>query len=268
MDVIKKGSRKERAVILLQALLSEADLLETIDGVFGPGTDRAVKAFQAQNGLVVDGIVGQKTWTTLFALFPGLLQRLKAKYLQEEDMVHAARDLGVELAAIKAVNEVESAGPGFIVEEPVILFEGHVFWKELARKGIDPALHRHGNEHILYPKWTTSHYSGGRGEYRRLEAAKKIDEEAALRSASWGIFQVMGFNAEELGYRDVFDFVDSMFRHEREHLKAFCAYIRTHDLVHALQVKDWRAFAKGYNGPLYEKNRYHTRLARAYERYT
>lgn len=37
-----------------------------IDGIYGPYTERAVKAFQTKNGLEVDGIVGVKTATALF----------------------------------------------------------------------------------------------------------------------------------------------------------------------------------------------------------
>jgi len=34
-------------------------------GSFGAATEKAVKEFQKQNGLVVDGIVGEKTWGSL-----------------------------------------------------------------------------------------------------------------------------------------------------------------------------------------------------------
>ena len=53
--ILKEGSRGQEVVELQQALEVEAD------GVFGPGTRAAVEAFQAENGLVVDGIVGPKT---------------------------------------------------------------------------------------------------------------------------------------------------------------------------------------------------------------
>ncbi len=37
----------------------------TVDGIFGPGTETAVKRFQRDNGLVADGIVGPRTWAAL-----------------------------------------------------------------------------------------------------------------------------------------------------------------------------------------------------------
>lgn len=50
----------------LQEKLKAADLAITVaDGVFGAGTDKAVKEFQASKGLVVDGIAGAETMKQL-----------------------------------------------------------------------------------------------------------------------------------------------------------------------------------------------------------
>ena len=38
---------------------------DSVDGVFGPETEQAVKDFQQSNGLVVDGIVGPITWSKI-----------------------------------------------------------------------------------------------------------------------------------------------------------------------------------------------------------
>lgn len=59
MQTIKAGCRGND-VVTLQKKLSLYP-----DGIFGPITEEAVKVFQKNNGLVVDGIVGPKTWAIL-----------------------------------------------------------------------------------------------------------------------------------------------------------------------------------------------------------
>lgn len=57
---------REAEVANLQGhLRSGGHYFGSIDGIFGPGTDNAVRTFQADAGLKVDGIVGRKTWTAL-----------------------------------------------------------------------------------------------------------------------------------------------------------------------------------------------------------
>ena len=60
--VLRKGCRGDE-VKRLQRLLGFAE--KDIDGIFGSNTEKAVRAFQAQNSLVPDGIVGEKTWAAL-----------------------------------------------------------------------------------------------------------------------------------------------------------------------------------------------------------
>jgi peptidoglycan hydrolase-like protein with peptidoglycan-binding domain len=50
---------------LQRALRRTPDLGIAVDGVFGPGTEAAVKDFQQGSGLTADGIVGPQTWAAL-----------------------------------------------------------------------------------------------------------------------------------------------------------------------------------------------------------
>lgn len=61
---LRKGD-KGADVKTLQTLLTKAGYTVAIDGIFGNNTYEAVKAYQAERGLMVDGVVGKKTWSTL-----------------------------------------------------------------------------------------------------------------------------------------------------------------------------------------------------------
>lgn len=62
--LISQGHRAH-PVPSLQYLLRARGHGVTVDGIFGPRTDAAVRAFQQGRGLAVDGIVGPNTWTAL-----------------------------------------------------------------------------------------------------------------------------------------------------------------------------------------------------------
>lgn len=261
-------------VSFLQELLSKLGYTVPTTGNFDEMTAAAVKSFQQKNNLVVDGEVGIKTWTLLMSQSQPA-DEIGGKFLSEQDLKDFALRYGVELAAIKAVNEVESSGKGFFVDgRPKILFEGHVFWKELTARGIDPrTLSNASNSDVLYPKWTKVHYQVGVKEYIRLEKAATISSdprvrEAALASTSWGSYQIMGFHAIKLGYSSVGEFAEEMKKHERNHLEAFGKYLSTFGCLAHLKSKDWAKFAKCYNGPGFAQNKYDEKLAKAYLKYS
>lgn len=188
--------------------------------------------------------------------------------IKEKDFKEVAERYNIEVATIKAVYEVESDGDAFLSDgSPKILFEGHVFWRQLEVKGIDPKDHVQGNEDILYKKWTRKFYKGGIAEYDRLKRAMQIDKEAALRSASWGSFQIMGYHAESLEFQDVFDFYYTLRTGEFQNLQMFIKFCEANNLSRHLRSKNWTAFAKGYNGPGYAQNQYDIKLEKAYNKF-
>lgn len=191
------------------------------------------------------------------------------KRLTNNDFIEVAKTLNCEVAALKAVQQVETGGRGgfFANGKPAILFEGHIFWRELKKRGIEPQEHVKGNEDILYPKWEKGHYKGGVAEYERLEKARQINKEAADASASWGMFQIMGFNYASCGVDSVKTFVEMMEENERKQLELTAKFIKNNGMLPALQKKDWETFARKYNGPGYAQNKYDEKLQSFYLKY-
>lgn len=259
MIVLRHGDHGE-AVGLLQQRLQRAGYAVPRTNLFDAATERAVMALQEQNNLVVDGIYGPKS-------FMALVGSSQPRHLSAADLERAADQLGVPLATVRAVNEVESRGQGFLEDgRPAILFERHKFYERLQEHGIDPAPIAAKFPNLCNPE--AGGYQGGAAEYARLEHAKQIHLVAAYESASWGAFQVMGYHWQALGYASAIDFVTRMYENEAAHLDAFVRYVVHCGLVAPLKARKWAQFAKGYNGPAYARNLYDAKLAQAYEKYS
>lgn len=262
MKTVSDNSAGKETVTTLQQMLIRHGFALAADGVFGNGTRQAVMEFQHRHGLTADGIAGYRTWEALF-----FADRGDGMELTEKDLELTARLLDVEPAALKAVKTVESGKYGgfFAPGKPVILFEGHIFWQQLKKRGISPERHTAGNENILYPHWSSKHYAGGMKEYDRLEKARAIHREAADASASWGMFQIMGFNYAACGEKSVAGFVGMMHKSELHQLLLSARFMKSAGMLPYLQRKDWAGFASRYNGPGYAQNSYHIRLKKAYD---
>lgn len=188
--------------------------------------------------------------------------------ITEESFTVCAKDINCDIAAIKAVAEVESGGEGFLPNgKPTILFEPHIFWKQLKILGLDVNLliHTHPEyKDILYPVWGTLPYGSKVSQYDRLARASAINRQAALKSASWGKFQIMGFNYNLCNCVDLQSFINAMYKDEDSHLRLFTKYIKATNLDDELMHLDWAGFARGYNGASYTKNNYDKKLKAAY----
>ena len=183
--------------------------------------------------------------------------------LREGDVETVAGYLGCELAVLRAVMQVESNGKAFHSDgRPIILNEPHVFYREL-RAG--PLRDQAVSAGLAYKKWKTKPYLKTQAErYAWLDQAVAIDRSAALRSCSWGLGQVMGFNHRTCGFDSAEAFVKAMMHSEAAQLFVIARFIVGNKLQKHLRNKDWAQFAKGYNGSGYATHGYHTRLAQAY----
>jgi len=186
-----------------------------------------------------------------------------APAIDDDDRVAAARKLGVTLKHIRMIEKVESAGRSFDdVGRPVILPEPHVFHR--LTEG------RFGVTAFSYPKWGTMPYpSTYDARWKVLADMAERDEAAALQSASWGLFQVMGFHWKVCGYESPYAFAAGMAGNEDDHLEAMVGFVDAENLEDDLLAcraddpESCRPFARGYNGAGYAKNNYHIKMAAA-----
>lgn len=260
MGILKLGS-KGLEVKNLQTSLNKIGFNLVVDGDFGKATDNAVRAVQGGAGLVIDGIAGPKT---MYAIRNA--GDAHQDHLTEQDLIEAAQQLGVDLASVKAVNQVESRGTGFTKTGKLkVLFERHIMYKKLLAKFGE------GKANALYQLYPTlvnpsaGGYTGGDAELQRLQAAIAIDEDCAYESASYGLYQIMGFNCLVCEYPNAKEMFNAFLAGESVQLQAFVKFIKADaGLWKALKNKDWVDFARRYNGPAFAKNQYDVKLASAY----
>lgn len=175
------------------------------------------------------------------------LEMADSEVIDDSDYAQAAEMLGCEAAAIKAVSITETGPTGSFYHfsgwdaVPAILFERHHFHK-----------YTHSLFDTQYPdisNGTAGGYGAYSAQYSKLWRAYELDKSAALKSASWGKFQILGSNFASAGYSNVEEFVKDMSRSEKNHIKAFVNFIRSDaTLKQAIVNKDWLSFATAYNG--------------------
>lgn len=253
----------------LAAMPSIKRLVE--DGWYGPKTGGAIHAFQFNvlGSPAASGIVEPWSMTLMNLSYlasispvpepPDTVPPMLARDSGIRDYISAARALDCEAAAVEAVAITETRSAAFDSQgRPTILFERHKFYK-----------YTNGAHAATHPDLCNA-VAGGYGstssQYDRLARAKALNEEAALKSASWGKFQIMGFRHPEAGYATVFTMVEAMKRSEQDHFEAFVKFVKADDrLLRAIRQKDWATFARIYNGEKYAENQYDTKMKQYYE---
>ena len=185
-----------------------------------------------------------------------------AKRLDDIDLPRIGALIGVGEDEIHAVLDVEAAGSGFDSQGRVkALYEPHKAYA-LSSGATRYRLVKAG---LAYPKWGEKPYP--KDSYPRILAAAAIDEDIALRSTSWGLGQIMGFNAGAAGYPSARAMVEAFAEDEERHLEAMIRFIIANGLDDELRRHDWAGFARGYNGSGYAKNQYDTKLAAAFAKW-
>lgn len=186
----------------------------------------------------------------------------RAKRLDDIDIPRIGSIIGVGEDEVHAFMEVEAAGSGFDSHgRPKMLFEPHVFYRNLSGSQRDQAVRRD----LAYPRWGEQPYP--RDSYPRLIEAMAINETAALKSASWGLGQILGENHSMVGYDTPQEMVIAFMDDEEVHLEAMIRFLIAAGIDDDLRAHRWATVARVYNGPGYKKHNYDGRLAAAYRKW-
>lgn len=184
-----------------------------------------------------------------------------ARPLSRDGFDRTLQALGVEAASLWALLTVETRGFGYMPDRrPKILFERHIFHRRTQGRFDAKA------PDVSSP--AAGGYQGGTKEYARLQQALALERRAALESASWGLGQIMGFNAARVGYADAEAMVAAFCASEDQQLDAVARFITANPaLLAAFQRRDWAKVAFFYNGKAYAERGYDLKLARYHDLY-
>ena len=180
--------------------------------------------------------------------------------LSKAGLQTSSQKIAVGEAEIWTVLAVETSGCGFLADRrPQILFERHIFHRLTGG--------RFDDGDISSP--TPGGYGpGGANQFDRLARAVALDREAALKSASWGMGQIMGQNFALAGFSDVESMVAAMMESEDAQLDAVVSFLSNSKIAPLLSSHTWAGFAARYNGPSFASNQYDTKLANAFAKYS
>ena len=168
-----------------------------------------------------------------------------------------------EPAALAAFIEVESGGRGFDKNTGKILiqFEPHWF-----------------RRHVPYAPsgaWSVNKVDVQSKEWVAFNNAFKINPEGAMKSASIGLGQIMGFHFKRLGFKTVGEMWDHAKKSLENQVWQIAKFIQTDPkLQMALKTGDWHTVASIYNGSGYKelakkygREPYNISMAKAYGKY-
>lgn len=245
MSISYKYNDTGENVRLLQKALNEILKLRLItDGHYGKLTEEAVRTYQKMNNLTVDGVYAGP-------ITEHIEHYISQRFLRINDIVEQANNIGVPASMLLAFKEVESAGEGFLPDgRSKILFERHKMYDQLRILASAQFADSMAKIHPNIVNKERGGYQGHEAEHKRLDIAMGINKIAALKSASWGLFQIMGFNHNLCGYPNVIDFVEANKRSEKDQLTCVVRFIQGQpNLLAAIRQRNHLRTAQLYNGP-------------------
>jgi len=241
----------------------------------------AIKDFQRDYNLPIDGKLGPNTLSTLQEVFLTPKQRplfnlgnltlyrpeiptSSPEYLVELSLTPQERRIasiwnqygkiiaqqadfyGIELKTALGVFQVES-GSAFDPHTGLVIirFEPHIFKR---RSGYSVQINRGSQSE----------------EWRALSSAYELHPAAALESTSYGLPQIMGFNAQTINYSSAEKLLLAFQNSCEAQVQGFFRFLQANKLIPVVNDHNWELFARKYNGPGNVAT-YQSRLSRTME---
>lgn len=259
------------AKLLQRSLREIIDTSLVVDGQWGNISQAALEKYAQVFGV-----------TTAIAQTQ-VLQYADKRFVSDAAFTKVSEALKVPESYVRAIAEVESRGDSFLKDGRVkILFERHKFYKYLREALVSSDATRHATASFLGLPLTSSTetllntvvkryanvcntetggYLGGGAEWDRIATASSIHLEAAFMSASYGGYQLMGFNHVYCNFPTARAMAIAMAQSESVQFTALCDFIKSQSgMWSALRAANWARFAELYNGPAYKENNYDTKL--------
>lgn len=215
--------------------------------------------------VVLNDSLAQDSDSVAIAPFPTMpAEDEKTRYsgLTDRDFEIVAKELDVEVAAIKAVVLIEAGAQmkGFYAPGvPVVNFD-KAMYNAHCRRAPSTA----GDKNAKVPPGLSGY---ALKEWTQLTNHRRINAQGADMGTFWGMFQIGGFNYKLCGCSSVAQFVEEMSDSEFSQLELFARFLINTGMVNDLRRLNWSGFARKYNGASYARRGYHTKMAAAYKKF-
>tara|TARA_R110002020_G_scaffold64898_11_gene171784 strand:+ start:672 stop:1412 length:741 start_codon:yes stop_codon:yes gene_type:complete len=244
--MLSVGSKGAKVVEWQMFLKSEGYFHAGVAPVFGPKTYEATRLWQKDHGLKDDGVVGPITLA---------VARAEDKPTKRLTDAQIAKRAGIPTRVLKAIRHVESRG-----KPAAVRFEPHLFHRyrpDLA-------------DQVPYTR-TQRGYSMTASETNRsaLERAVAVDAETAIRSTSFGSYQVLGAYLLAAYPGEPEQALESFWANPREASDLMvAAWFQDNKRARKAANEnppDMATLARVYNGPNYHVHKYDEQLQAAWE---
>jgi hypothetical protein len=180
------------------------------------------------------------------------------KKLSNIQLRELAMDFGYEYATLKAIIEVESNGTGFSEKTGRIIIQFEPAWFKRFKTD--------WRKDTANKTWQANKVGDQTAEWIAFNSAFASSPNAAMKSTSIGMMQIMGFHYAEVGFKTVGAMWDFAKLSEYNQVILALRWIKTMpELSKALKANDWQKVAYYYNGAAYKTYSYDTKLAKAYQ---